>query len=286
MKNFKYTKTDLANYIKHNYFLEEILCVNPRKHVYISIKKNVRNISWRYEFCVIVERVMFWKKEWNNYLLILDELHEFLNLKKLLPEADLKAVRIDLDISDSIFENETCLKNETRKTWTLEQKNFQASRKPQKILPKIPVIDELKMDLEFFETALVDWRLDDLTDLIKNFDDEIEILDTKNWLVWVLKLHDEIWKKLLAIYLFNLPMRYKKGLYVPETIIVIFWDNIMLKIFVQESMLENTNEIRDDELPYILFHMNDFFVMKSSLECWVDELFESFKVNKVKMICF
>lgn len=286
MKLFKYSKNDLIGFIKYNPFLEEILNINPRKLVFLSIKKNIRWITGRYEILVIVNKVLAWKKEGNNYMIILDELHEFLTLRKLLPIADMKPIKIEWDINDSIFENGPQMKNENIKINPEISQKISIPKKPIDIPHKIDPKEKMKNDLAFFENSILKGELNNLSDLAINRARGLDILDSKKWIVWTLGLNPEIWKKLLAIYLYNLPILFKKWAYVPEIIYIIFGDNISLKVYIQESMLENINEIGDEELPFVLFHLNDFFVMKSSLECWVDELFERFKVKDIKIICF
>jgi len=296
MKNFKYTKADLASFIKYNYFLEEILCVNPIKKVYISIKKNARNISWRYEISIFLDRTLFWKKEWNNYLLILDELHEILILRKLLPVAQLKPVSVEIKVDDSIFENDSYKKNENvlsqsrkndnTKNIIWKNENWKADFKQNRAEVLLEREKEMVKSLKYFEKGLLKWEYDYISDILKKPDWTLEILDSKSWVVWNMNFVPWIWKKLLVLYLYNLPLLFKRNAYVPEIIYVMFWDCQSLKIYVNDLVWDEDKNIWDEEYPFVLFYKSDSLVIRSCLECWIDEIFEKFNVKRVNLICF
>lgn len=110
MESIKYRKESLINFFKNNvFFKNQFININSKNNISLILNKNIR-FEKKYWIMILKDKKTIYSEESNNYLDLLDKVHNFLIKYKLIEDYDIanysKITNYDRDFFnvDWIFE--------------------------------------------------------------------------------------------------------------------------------------------------------------------------------------
>ena len=303
MKKIVYTKIKLLEIIKKNEIINNSFIINEKKNLILFIQKNVIwkskiKWSWKYFLSLSIWEKIIWKnkdQDSNNYINIVDDIHEFLIKKNLLPLSSWISLIADwksLESEDLFIEKN--IVQEKFKEIKRKKENFDPQRLLNNKKESEREVKKLLEVIDDFTNALNSDKLENISEITLIEDDSIVVTDRKKGtysrLIWDLNL----WKSLLIAYISNIPFKYSKGNNIEQEIVlsVNSGENIIIYVKINkdnewniENIIYNNIE-KDFSIPFTLCNLEDLIIDKTSLTNWIEDLFYSFNIKKIKNISF
>lgn len=275
METIKYTKTNLINFFKNNEFITNTLInISSRTNTQLILNKN-NKFQKKYGVLILKDKKTIFWEESNNYLDLIENIHKFLIKYKLIEEDEI----INYEKSPEVlFQNPKIQTNiNSNKNDTFEPKKLTENE-----------LNNLKKELNmFFENIssldydlIFDWKwkfeVYKWGDLLESFSYSIEFI-----------------KQFIIKYLLNYPKKLKNiNEYNKTEVISISYDNqpmLHIKIsdfmsdWKQKEMEKFEEENQNNDNIFSLCNWDDY-VSESSLNCFIEDIFQQFKIKNVKWV--
>lgn len=271
MKLLKYNKMSLVWIFKGNEYLKnEVVKLKVKLNIRLVLNKNSSN-SYKYKIEIIKDNTCISVQNWNNYMNLIDWVHNFLIKNKLIDKEEILDFDLDFENIEDIFNEEVKENKIVQNVWKEKFKKLNETE-----------LKNLKIGINNFFS----------NNRFTNYDLIIE----KSWEITILSDQKEVFKtdysldfikQFLIKYLYHLPQINKNNL--PEAIIMFFnsWKilNISILNFLDDVNWLNDfeNNHNDTENTFSLCDW-DLFVNEASLNCFVEDLFYQYKIESVSSV--
>lgn len=289
MESIKYKKENLINFFKNNdFFKNQFININSKNNISLILNKNIR-FEKKYWIMILKDKKTIYSEESNNYLDLLDKVHNLLVKYKLIEDYDIanynKITNYDRDFFnvDWIFENQSIsAEKEISPIEPNQNKTFEAKKISENEL------NNFKKELNiFFENiSSLDY------DLIFDWKWKVEVYKWGD-LLEIFPYSIEFIKRFIIKYLLNYPKKIKNLSEYNKTEVISIshedWPMVHIKIsdFMSEEKekeMEKFEEENKNEEYMFNLCWEDNYVSLPSLNRFIEDIFYQFKIKKVKWV--
>lgn len=233
MKELIYTKEGLISLIKNYNFISEVFKIKNGIDVFILIEKN-QSQGFKYSLSIAVQKNIVWNRKGNNYIGIIDRLHDFLIKNSLVA----KETAFSLPTNPSSITPQRMAQKQSAPANSIKCSSPATPIKP---IPKNPNRDEncfAKDEKEklrrYFQSLYKNYLLEPHFCAGRNNGGKVDVSINNEK---VFEFHDKTyyWKEFIITYFLSIRDKMKAGVPIPESMSILFGENLILRIDIHNS---------------------------------------------------